>query len=736
MPKLLGRKKKKTIKTGPVTSKDGIPLDYIVIIDAGSKASRVYVYNWLNPQYALQAGIDIASKPTINLDRRMLILVEEKDTHKNKVPDTESESDSDSESTSESETTIADDDDVRFPVIHSKSSWHRKMSPGIANFNESPGKVGNHHLSYLLSLASSVVPKSEHYRTPIFLHATAGMRLLPPNQQEPILENVCQYLQSNSDFYLPDCSSHVNIIDGDTEGLYGWLAINYMMNALDHPEKHDHGKGHTTYGLLDMGGASTQVVFQPNQTEKDDHSNNLYHLLLAKLPPLFEDKSDMAQVGNYLRPSFNNYDVYSDSFLGFGMLQAHDRYLKVLLDHYRVANDLLAEVHLFRTPIPDPCLPRGYTTSAVIDDHKYDFVGESNFDACLESIFPVLQNATHGSGTNKDTSRGDCKLLNDGNSVSSCLLNDLIPAFDFDVNHFVGVSGYWDAMNHFLDSGSMPNMDNSSYDYTLIYSRTRELCSQPLQELLLMNSIKGRTPLPQDDLMELCFKSSWILNFLHVGLGFPRFGIDEIPNKDDKFDLLQVVEKVEGLKFTWTMGRAVLYANDEYVQAYNNYSIQSKADAADIVPRPGYYYTAAVGSFYFGAESEGVLSRPEYSLELQNTRYTYYSYETSYKQGEELKWYIKPHRFYGQLIFVFMIIVTILLMVGKDGRGWFIQKMEQVLSKILPFLRQGRLTGYTNLGTSHETISAQSLELEAFPTTSPKSGDADEEFAIGSGEED
>lgn len=738
MPQIFGRKKK-TIKAGPVTSKDGIPLDYIVIIDAGSNASRVYVYNWLNPQYALQAGLDVATSPKISLQRRLVIQNEEKYTYKNEYSYSEPDSDSDSESASDSESSADTHDKIRFPFIHSKSSWHRKMQPGLANFNESPGKVGNHHLSYLLSLASSVVPKSEHYRTPIFLHATAGMRLLPPNEQEPIMENVCQYLQDNSDFYLPHCASHVNIIDGDVEGLYGWLAINYMMNALDKPEDHDHGKGHTTYGLLDMGGASTQVVFQPNSTEKEGHSNNLYHFLLANLPRISSDEGDDAMwVGNYLKPSFENFDVYSDSFLGFGMLQAHNRYLKVLLDKYRVEHDLSAEVYLFRTPIPDPCLPKGYTTSAVIDEHKFDFVGESNFESCLESIFPVLENVTHGTGTGKDVLRGDCKLLEYGNSVSSCLLNDLIPAFDFDVNHFIGVSGYWDAINNFLEPEKLPHMGNNkndSYDYSLIYSKTKELCSQPLQDLLVMNGINGKSPIPQEELMELCFKSSWVLNFLHVGLGFPRFGIDKIPNKDDKFQLLQVVEKLDGLKFTWTLGRAVLYSNDEYAQAFNNYSIQLGGDAKNNLPRPGYYYTAAVGSFYNGAEANGVSPRPQYSPASPNAKYTYYGYETSYKQGKELKWYIKPHRFYGQLIFALMILGTFVLMMGREGRGRLIAKIRRVFSDIVSYVRNGRRVAYQNIEVQGDSNGSSSLELEVFPPTSFKSHHEDD-FAIGSEEDE
>ena len=175
---------------------------------------------------------------------------------------------------------------IRFPKIQSKKKWHQKVKPGISSFNLSPQKIGNYHLKHLLQLASSVVPKSQHYRTPIFLHSTAGMRLLTPTEQTLILNNICSYITNNSDFYIPECASHINVIDGDFEGIYGWLSINSLKGAFDNPEQHDHGKSHSTYGLLDMGGASTQVVFQPNNTEIKEHQNNLFKITLAQVPHL------------------------------------------------------------------------------------------------------------------------------------------------------------------------------------------------------------------------------------------------------------------------------------------------------------------------------------------------------------------------------------------------------------------------------------------------------------------
>lgn len=727
----MGKKEKvKQIKTGPVTNKDGIPYDYIVVIDSGSKGSRAHVYNWLNPQHALESGYDLTQSPKIKLVRRFS--AHNKEAEPKTEQDSDSDSDSDSEETPKKSKTA---DTVKYPKIQAGKKWHRKVTPGLSSFNESPQKVGNHHLSYLLSLASAVVPKSEHYRTPIFLHATAGMRLLPPNEQEPILENVCQYLSSNSDFYIPHCKSHVNIIDGDVEGLYGWLSINYMLGAFDKPLEHQHGKNHTTYGLLDMGGASTQVVFLPNSTESTEHKNNLYKISLNGIPELAKDLKESTAIGNYSVPAKNVFDVFSDSFLGFGMFQAHNRYRKFLVDDYRKLHDIADDVYRFRTPISDPCLPKGFTTKDVINLHSLDFIGESNLQKCLKSIFPVLYNATHPTGT--DGFNGDCQQLTETSRVSSCLLNDLIPSFDFDVNHFIGVSGYWDAIDKLLATQDLSARDDDKekYDYKVIYKKTQEICSQPLNELLKLNLLrKQKDKLSEEDLSELCFKSSWILNFLHVGLGFPRFGIDEIPNKDDKFKSLQVVDKVGGASFSWTMGRAILYANDEYVQAFNNYTLKVRGANEKPLKRPGYYFTAAEGSYYYGAEPLGVVPRPLYTPAVEGASYPHYDYENSFKKGHELKWYIQPHRFYGELIFVLLIVVTVLLMMGKTGRsliiGRFIEKVQSMQQKVM--VKMGLRNAYSVITEDEEAL--PEFELDDLPN-STKQPNADQQFIIDSEEE-
>lgn len=80
--------------------------------------------------------------------------------------------------------------------------------------------------------------------------------------------------------------------------------------------------------------------------------------------------------------------------------------------------------------------------------------------------------------------------------------------------------------------------------------------------------------LDKEALAKLCYQLSWILNVLHVGFGFPKV------ESQDGGSTLQPKEKIAGQKFSRTLSRALLYANDEYVQAYSSNNILIPGDVA------------------------------------------------------------------------------------------------------------------------------------------------------------
>ncbi|KAB5540487.1 golgi apyrase [Coniochaeta sp. 2T2.1] len=422
---------------------------YGVILDAGSSGTRLHIYKWKDPASARHG----ASK----------------------------------------------DDLQSLPEIKTKKHWTLKTRPGVSSFADNPEEIGPDHLQKLIDHALENVPKENHKDTPVFLMATAGMRLLKPAQQSALTNEICHYLQQNTEFYLPDCGAHVQVIPGETEGLYGWLASNYLLGGFDHPDKHKHGKGHHTYGFLDMGGASAQIAFAPNATEAEKHANDLK---LVRLRALGGEPRE--------------YKVFTATWLGFGVNQARENYVKQLTEAY---DDDAPE-------IPDACMPKGLRTT--LDGHPVDktesktvsLVGVGKFDECLRKTYPLL---------GKDAPCED----------DPCLLNGQhVPAIDFDVNHFIGVSEYW----HTTHGVFGMSKGDKAYDFTTYQEKVRDFCNKDWAAI--ESKLDARRKKDAKNAQEACFKASWLINAKQKGY----------------LDPFQPVDTIDGIEVSWTLGKMLLYA--------------------------------------------------------------------------------------------------------------------------------------------------------------------------------
>lgn len=560
---------------------------YGVIIDAGSSGSRVYVYRWLNAQVARKEG-----------DAEELASLPELKTHK---------------------------------------KWRKKVHPGISTFGERPESVGREHLQGLVEFAQEIVPEHEVEHTPIFLLATAGMRLLPEAQQEAVLQNVCAFFQEETRFQLPDCGVHVQVIPGETEGLYGWIAANYLLGGFDQPEEHDHGKGHHTYGFLDMGGASAQIAFAPNATEAEKHANDLKLLRLRT-------------VGGESR----TYKVFVTTWLGFGANEARRRYVDHLLESY--PSDL---------ELPDPCLPVGLLVNQTgaeiapgapeLSGKQPHLVGTGSFTECLKRTYPLLE---------KDVPCED----------SPCLLNGQhTPALDFDVNHFVGVSEYWHTTHEIF---AMAHKDKA-YDFHTYQKQVTEFCSREWADIVKdVEKHKWGNNVDEKTVEEVCFKASWLINMLHEGIGIPRVGIEtgkevqsgtsnktksviEMAKNRGFLDPFQAVDKVGGTEVSWTLGKMVLYASSQMPPATKN--------------------DLAVG---FGSNVPGT----RLPMDFQYAGGKYEAFATDFEEDHNV-WPDQvltgnyARRVPGILIFLLILILALYLLCGKERRLNLHQKILSLLGR-------------------------------------------------------
>lgn len=335
----------------------------------------------------------------------------------------------------------------------------------------------------LLSHAVTSIPPSHHQSTPIYILATAGMRLLPSDLSSELIKTTCQVLQKDYPFLVGKedeqgpCGESVRIISGEEEGLWGWVAVNYLMDGFGEPTQlvpssaslPPSSKVHP-FGFLDMGGASTQIAFAPSDSQASSHRSSLSSVKLRLLS------------GEDL-----DYDVFVASWLGYGTNRARERYVGTLVDQFEASRsslDKTVEPH-----ISDPCLPRHLTlqevpklpqpTSSILSPEALDHAslphvlkGTGSFPQCLRSLQPLL---------NKHL---PCPT----NQPHQCLFDALpTPKIDFDHQRFIGVSEYWYSSEHVFNLGG-------AWDFEEFEKKAGEFCGmdwEDIQEKWINGSDKG-----------------------------------------------------------------------------------------------------------------------------------------------------------------------------------------------------------------------------------------------------
>ena len=82
----------------------------------------------------------------------------------------------------------------------------------------------------LIDLASAHIPKEQHHETVLYMLATAGMRMIPQESQDTILNKLRTSVPSMTSFVFAE--QNVGVITGKEEGIYAWIAANYILGKL------------------------------------------------------------------------------------------------------------------------------------------------------------------------------------------------------------------------------------------------------------------------------------------------------------------------------------------------------------------------------------------------------------------------------------------------------------------------------------------------------------------------
>ena len=246
-----------------------------------------------------------------------------------------------------------------------------QTKPGLSSYAGDPMGAAM-SLDVLLDKAVGIVPQSLQFCTPIAVKATAGLRLLGASESFEILSAVRQRIEDNYPFPIVE-NDGVVIMDGKDEGVYAWITANYLLDtirATSHPSV-------VPYAVLDLGGASTQIVFEPTYNEDTPDSALLDG----------EHKYELQFGGR-------RHILYQHSYLGYGLMRARSS-----------VHRLVEFMSTFNQPtesspdeIANPCLARGTRRTVALEadasrpQRNVTMVGQDvgSFEGCNRIIELVL----------------------------------------------------------------------------------------------------------------------------------------------------------------------------------------------------------------------------------------------------------------------------------------------------------------------------------------------------------
>lgn len=182
------------------------------------------------------------------------------------------------------------------------------LKPPLASFASKSDLELAAYLNEAIQCANSVVPSNVRKETSFYVYGTAGMRGLPVDQQESLCQRIEKVLESLSSYRLtePGGKSTVQVISGLHEGVWGFVTLNFLLGTLGIGE--ENFSPLSTYGALDLGGASTQMTFYSEEREMPvDYTYKFY-------------------IGDRM------LEVYSHSYLGYGRDLANATYYQNLVD--------------------------------------------------------------------------------------------------------------------------------------------------------------------------------------------------------------------------------------------------------------------------------------------------------------------------------------------------------------------------------------------------------------------
>jgi guanosine-diphosphatase len=208
---------------------------------------------------------------------------------------------------------------------------------GLSRYGDDPEAAAK-SLDVLMDVAVKNVPEKLKGCTPVAVKATAGLRKLGTEASDAILKAVRHRLETVYPFpVVSDEQGGVEVMDGKYEAVYAWITTNYLLGKIGGPDKTP------TAAVFDLGGGSTQIVFEPTFKHASD----------GGMPEQMQEgdhKYDLSFGGR-------EFALYQHSYLGYGLMEARNNLHRTVLEGMHENNP--GSTAWLEKAIPNPCLGVG-----------------------------------------------------------------------------------------------------------------------------------------------------------------------------------------------------------------------------------------------------------------------------------------------------------------------------------------------------------------------------------------
>ena len=473
----------------PVDAKDSSdhPWFYSMVIDAGSKGSRLVIFKW---------------QPESTLPRKR----------------------------------------IQIPITVGTKS----VNPGLAASALDSSSVKG-PLKELVDFAvATLEPLSVAFHLiPLYLKATAGLRDLIPSARDSVMRETIDFLSNYSPFSFN--SKHALVISGEEEGAYAWLAINAMKGVLG-----DDG-GESTYGVIDLGGASFQMAFIPEEN---------HYVLQNCYPITLTDQT--------------TYRLYSKSYLHYGIVEANRRLASTIITENILKVDSVSE-------IDNPCYYQGLAFTPDFATQKYripisvTMTGSGNFEKCVHE----LENLFDKQGV-------QCW-------VRDCTFDGVYQP-RLDRRPFVGIGN----IGKLLSVAGVP----PKASLKAVRDMAARICSMSYSQV-----VKDYPNISTRMKKNLCFSLSYIYTLLTYGLGFT---VSDVGDPTAQVSQIEFSNVLDGAKVDWALGAVIWEANQQPPASIEEYLKATKdVDTTRIRPIGGDVPSAGLVEDAFAGLPDLKLASPE-----------------------------------------------------------------------------------------------------------------------------